>query len=241
MQTVREIREINQLLDWLKQAIIYSWFNQINNRERKETKTVMHLWDLLTKYLFSGRLLRSLSGFSMNIEISKPMQPEGATTRQTVVLGVFFLLLVTTYSSFSQIVTFITQHSGTQYSFVGEVSLITNYLVYLIGLTRAPSIVNFKRQFLIAALCYSFNYALYIFEPEFAWGLVVSVLGAIVGGYGASVLWISQGGYMVRLFRINKIGEQHEGKYLGLQNGLVYGNSLLGAIVTTFCLGLFGN
>jgi len=54
---------------------------------------------------------------------------------------------------------------------------------------------------MIAALCYSFNYALYIFEFREFGGLVVTVIGAIVGGYGASVLWVSQGGFMVKLFK----------------------------------------
>jgi len=65
--------------------------------------------------------------------------------------------------------------------------------------------------------------------------------GAIIGGFGASVLWVSQGGYMMRLFKANNIDKDHEGFYLGIQNGLVYTSSLLGAIVITFGLGLFGN
>jgi hypothetical protein len=41
------------------------------------------------------------------------------TMRETVVLGVFFLMLVTTYASFSHIVTYIAEHSEQLYPFAG--------------------------------------------------------------------------------------------------------------------------
>lgn len=115
------------------------------------------------------------------------------------------MLLTTTYSSFSQIITYITQNADEQFSYTGEVSLIVNYITYLVGLTSAPSLFKFKKLFLLAALCYFFNYALYLLELENIGGLIISIIGAIVGGYGASILWVSQGGYMMRLFKTNKI------------------------------------
>jgi hypothetical protein len=72
-------------------------------------------------------------------------------------------------------------------------------------------------------------------------GLLASILGAGIGGFGASVLWVSQGGYMMRLFKAYQVQKDEEGYYLGIQNGLVYGSSLLGAVIITFGLGLFGN
>jgi hypothetical protein len=131
------------------------------------------------------------------------------TQKQSIILGIFFLLLVTTYSSFSHIATYITEHDSNRYHFEGEVSLIVNYVVYLIGLTRAASITNFKKQFLIAAICYSSNYALYLLGFTKLLGLFTAALGALIGGYGASVLWVSQGGYMMRLFHRNKIEKDH--------------------------------
>ncbi len=71
--------------------------------------------------------------------------------------------------------------------------------------------------------------------------LIVSILGAVIGGFGASILWVSQGGYMMKLFSVNNIGKDHEGYYLGIQNGLIYGSSVLGAIIIAFGLGFFGN
>jgi hypothetical protein len=72
-------------------------------------------------------------------------------------------------------------------------------------------------------------------------GLLASVLGAAIGGFGASVLWVSQGGYMMRLFKANGIQKDQGGHYLGIQNSLVFASSLIGAAVTTFGLGLFGS
>jgi MFS family permease len=138
-------------------------------------------------------------------------------------------------------VSYIAEHSDKIYAFEGEVALILNYVVYLLGLSRAPSIRNFKRQFLIAAICYSTNYALYLLNFGQILGLLVSIVGAIVGGFGASVLWVSQGGYMMKVFKINQIEKNSEGYYMGILNGLVYGSSLFGAIIITFGLGLFGN
>ena len=71
--------------------------------------------------------------------------------------------------------------------------------------------------------------------------LIVTIIGSIVGGYGASVLWVSQGGYMVKLFRKYKVSDSDEGQYMGIQSGIIYGQVILGGAVTTFALGLFGN
>ena len=78
----------------------------------------------------------------------------------------------------------------------------------MVGLTYAASLKNFKKQFEIAAIAYTLNYALYIFNSGKVFTLVVSIIGAIIGGYGASVLWVSQGGYMVKLFKKYAISGQ---------------------------------
>ena len=82
-------------------------------------------------------------------------------------------------------------------------------MVYLLGLTRAASIRNYKKQFLIAAVCYTSNYALYLLGFTKLSALFIAALGAAIGGFGASVLWVSQGGYMMRLFNRNKIEKDH--------------------------------
>lgn len=75
------------------------------------------------------------------------MNYQSNTLKQTILVGIFFLLLVTTYISFSNIITFIFEHNSQQFPFVGGLSLILNYAVYLVGLTYAASLKNFKRQF----------------------------------------------------------------------------------------------
>lgn len=82
-------------------------------------------------------------------------------------------------------------------------------MVYLLGLTRAASIRDYKKQFLIAAVCYTSNYALYLLGFTKLFALFAAALGAAIGGFGASVLWVSQGGYMMRLFHRNKIEKDH--------------------------------
>jgi hypothetical protein len=35
--------------------------------------------------------------------------------------------------------------------------------------------------------------------------LLLGVVGAVFGGYGAAIYWVSQGGFMMKLFEIYKI------------------------------------
>jgi hypothetical protein len=46
------------------------------------------------------------------------------------------------------------------------------------------------------------NYAVYI--PDFTgdMGLLMGIIGALFGGYGAAIYWVSQGGYLMKLFLI---------------------------------------
>lgn len=81
---------------------------------------------------------------------------------QTVFLGIFFLILVTTYSSFSFIITYIFTHDEEQYTWKGPLTLVVNYFTYFVVLTFTPMIKNEKKMFFLAALSYSLNYALEI-------------------------------------------------------------------------------
>lgn len=38
-------------------------------------------------------------------------------------------------------------------------------------------------------------------------GVIVGVVGAIFGGYGAAIYWVSQGGYMIKLFKRYNVKE----------------------------------
>lgn len=58
-------------------------------------------------------------------------------------------------------------------------------------------------QMKLAALCYTFNYVTeFVMLPQ-GWGFALSVMGAMVGGFGAAILWVCYGAYMKRLCKKN--------------------------------------
>ena len=93
----------------------------------------------------------------------------------------------------------------------------------------------------MSALCHLVNYVVYIPDYKGDLGLLMGIIGALFGGYGAAIYWVSQGGYLIKLFKKYNIPKDEEGKYFGIANGIVYGSSLFGALVTTFGLGYFGS
>jgi hypothetical protein len=75
----------------------------------------------------------------------------------------------------------------------------------MVTLIFSPIITNFKLQFQISAICHSINYAVYIPDFKGDLGLIAGIIGALFGGYGAAIYWVSQGGYMMKLFKIYNI------------------------------------
>lgn len=67
------------------------------------------------------------------------------------------------------------------------------------------------------------------------------ILGSILGGSGAAIVWVSQGGFMTALFEKYRIPIDYHGRYFGLLNMLIFSNILLGSIVSTFGLGFLGD
>lgn len=161
--------------------------------------------------------------------------------KQSIILGIYFMLTYTTFLSFSCIITYIAEHEDGQISYGPLVALAINYLTYLISLIFSTAITKFKWQFQMSALCHLVNYAVYIPDFKGELGMVMGIIGAVFGGYGAAIYWVSQGGYLMKLFKKYGIPKSEEGKYFGITNGIVYGSSLFGAIVTTFGLGYFGS
>lgn len=85
--------------------------------------------------------------------------------KETIILGIFFLILVTTYSSFSFIVTYMYEHKEGGFKEMGPVLLAANYFTFLIVNSFAPSIqMSLKSQMRVAAFCYTFNYVTEIFQ-----------------------------------------------------------------------------
>jgi hypothetical protein len=162
-------------------------------------------------------------------------------TKQSVILGIYFMLTYTTFLSFSCIITYIAEHEEGQYDYAPLVALAVNYTTYLVSLIFATAITNFKWQFQVSALAHLINYAVYIPDFKGDLGLIAGIIGAVFGGYGAAIYWVSQGGYLMKLFKRYGVPKNEEGKYFGITNGIVYGSSLFGAIVTTFGLGYFGS
>lgn len=120
--------------------------------------------------------------------------------KQSIILGIYFNLTYTTYLSFSCIITFIAQNEEGQYNYAPLVALAVNYSVYMITLIFSPIIKNYKWQFQVSAIFHLINYLVYIPNFKEELGLVAGIIGALFGGYGAAVYWVSQGGYMVKLF-----------------------------------------
>lgn len=96
-------------------------------------------------------------------------------------------------------------------------------------------------MFQVSAICHLINYAVYIPNLKEEGGLLMGIIGGMFGGYGAAIYWVSQGGYMIKLFRFCSIPSSQEGKYFAIINGIVYCSALFGALVTTFGLGFFGS
>lgn len=91
---------------------------------------------------------------------------------------------------------------------MGPVLLLSNYATFLVVNTFAPSIrLSSKTQLKIGALLYLGNYLLQIFTGllpvESAFGIMMSIVGAMMGGFGASMIWVCYGGYMEALIKQN--------------------------------------
>jgi hypothetical protein len=161
-------------------------------------------------------------------------------TKQSIILGIYFMLTYLTYLSFSNIITYIDEHEEGEEA-DGPIILAVTNVVFLIALFFTPTIKNFKKQFQISSLFHLINYALFIPDFRGDLNLLVGIVGGIFTGYGGAIYWVSQGGYMMKLFRACGVAENKQGKYFGILNGITSFCNLFGAVVTTFGLGLFGN
>lgn len=51
----------------------------------------------------------------------------------------------------------------------------------------------------IAAVTYSVNYGFESLMIPGGWGILLSVLGSVIGGFGASLLWVAYGAYVKKI------------------------------------------
>jgi len=101
--------------------------------------------------------------------------------------------------------------------------------------------VRYKKQFVVGAMCYTINYALEIPVDLDTFGIGLLIAGSALGGMGAAIIWVSQGGFMNALFQKYDIPHDYKGRYFGMLNMIVFSNILLGSLVTTFGLRFFGD
>ncbi len=80
-----------------------------------------------------------------------------------------------------------------------------------------------------------------IFGLKGAVGVLALVIVNVLSGAGAAVIWVNQGAYMEQVFREQKVDSQFHGKYFGIANGLTCCNYALGALITTFGIGMFSD
>lgn len=117
---------------------------------------------------------------------------------EVIKLGIFFLFLFTSFSSFMTILTHIYTQLGL--SSFGPATLATNYTCFIISTFVAPVITwPIKIQFLIASVCYTINFSSGIFVSmiDTVWiKYLISCSGAGIAGLTGGILWVSQGRYI---------------------------------------------
>lgn len=119
----------------------------------------------------------------------------------SVQLGIFFMLLFTSYTSFSTIISQLYRQEG--YLNLGKYAIFANYGTFMVSNIFAPYMgnkVNSKWLMCIAGCCYTFNYftgfiVAYVIEYEWLVYLIV-IFGSALAGASGSILWVSQGNYM---------------------------------------------
>ena len=84
---------------------------------------------------------------------------------------------------------------------MGPLLLATNYGTFMIANIFVPYLkIQYKSQFLFGAVCFSINYVLEIPDLLNTFGIMLLIFGSILGGLGAAMVWIGQGGFMNILF-----------------------------------------
>jgi MFS family permease len=157
-------------------------------------------------------------------------------------IGIFFVLLFTAFISFKSVVTQLYEQLNLPY--LGKLSLACMYGSVVVSGLFAPFLakrINYKTLLIIASILYTLNFSSGIVLDYTNNGTLIAVvvgLLAIIGGFSASIIWVSQAAYIH--FTCEQNNMQHKkGYYFGIFYG-VYGISqITSGLVTTFILGLF--
>lgn len=117
---------------------------------------------------------------------------------EVIKLGIFFLFLFTSFTSFMTILTHIYRQLNLDN--FGPATLASNYTAFIISTFVAPLVtLPIKTQFLIASVCYTINFSSGIFVSmiDTVWiKYFISCVGAGIAGFSAGFLWVSQGRYI---------------------------------------------
>jgi hypothetical protein len=161
---------------------------------------------------------------------------------ETICLGIYFALLFTAYLSFQNIVTQLYEQLDIPY--LGTLSLFSIYASFMVSGLFSPFIgrkLNYKTMLLISSVCYTLNFSsgliLEIFEFS-TWVVVAVEALAIIGGFSAGLLWVTQAAYLHFICEKNRM-QNRKGYYFGLFYGVYGVSNITSGLVTTFMLGLF--
>ena len=127
---------------------------------------------------------------------------------------------------------------------MGPFLLAFYYTCYMLSNIVSPSVTwKYKTQMTYAPILYAMNYftgfiLLYV-ESTFL-KYVITGFGALLGGFGAAILWTSMGGFLHLLCEKNGL-QSSKGRFFGIFNGIYCVQSITGAFITTFGLGYFEN
>ena len=157
-------------------------------------------------------------------------------------LGVSFMIMFTSFNSLQNIVSKL--YDEYNYTNLGQTSIIFVYLAFAIVTLFTSYVIKafgYKTVMFFSAVGYA------IFESTgllIAWDLglsvpliwIIVIIGAMICGASASILWVAQGAYTSQV-----ASEGKKSELFGLFWALMMSSQILGNTITTFVLGKVSN
>lgn len=157
-------------------------------------------------------------------------------------LGVTFMIMFTAFNSLQNIVSKIYGEYG--YDNLGETSILLLYFTFGVCTFITPYFIRkfgYKKVMFISSLGYGVyegvGLIIALNEDLPKWiGWTLVLLGAMLCGASASMIWVAQGSYVSQV-----AGEARKTELFGLFWSLMMSSQILGNLITTFILGLISN
>lgn len=159
--------------------------------------------------------------------------------RETIKLSILFFILFTATNSVTTIITYIYEQA--ELGVIGPANIATSYLAFIFSTTYAPSCKwKIKTQMLIATIAYTLNFSTGLFIPlvTLPFKFTISIIGAVLAGLTAGLLWVSQGRYIHITCQRAGI-ENEKGEHFGIFSFIYCLSHVSAGLITTFGLGLF--